>query len=57
MTIVPALMFLSGKSNWWFPRSLDRILPHIGLEETDTDADVRADGDGGHPGPRELVEV
>ena len=29
MTIVPALMFLFGKSNWWFPDWLDRHLPHL----------------------------
>jgi RND superfamily putative drug exporter len=29
MTIVPALMFLFGKSNWWFPDWLDKHLPHL----------------------------
>jgi RND superfamily putative drug exporter len=29
MTIVPALMFLFGKANWFFPDWLDRILPHL----------------------------
>ena len=28
-------MLLIGKANWWFPKSLDRILPHIGLEHAD----------------------
>jgi RND superfamily putative drug exporter len=32
MAIVPSLMFFLGRSNWWFPRSLDRMLPHIGVE-------------------------
>ena len=32
MAIVPAIMFLLGKSNWWFPKSLDRILPRIGID-------------------------
>jgi RND superfamily putative drug exporter len=31
--IVPALMLLLGRSNWWFPRWLDRILPHVSVEE------------------------
>jgi RND superfamily putative drug exporter len=31
--IVPALMLLLGRSNWWFPRRLDRILPHVSVEE------------------------
>ena len=33
MAIVPAVMILVGKGNWWFPRWLDRILPTIGLEQ------------------------
>ena len=32
MAIVPALMLLTGPSNWWFPRWLDRRLPRIGFE-------------------------
>ena len=32
MAIVPALMFLFGKSNWWFPGWLDRILPHLSVD-------------------------
>ena len=35
MAIVPSVMLLIGKANWWFPKSLDRILPHIGFEQTD----------------------
>jgi RND superfamily putative drug exporter len=31
--IVPALMLLLGRSNWWFPRRLDQILPHVSVEE------------------------
>jgi len=33
MAIVPAVMFMFGKSNWWFPKSLDRFMPRIGLED------------------------
>ena len=29
LMIVPALMFLFDKANWWTPRWLDRILPSI----------------------------
>jgi putative drug exporter of the RND superfamily len=36
MALVPALLFLVGRANWWFPKWLDRILPHIGLEEAET---------------------
>jgi RND superfamily putative drug exporter len=31
--IVPALMLLLGRSNRWFPRQLDQILPHVPVEE------------------------
>jgi RND superfamily putative drug exporter len=33
MVLVPATMALLGKANWWLPSWLDRILPHIGVEE------------------------
>ena len=29
MALVPSLMLMLGKSNWWFPKWLDRILPHV----------------------------
>jgi putative drug exporter of the RND superfamily len=32
MAIVPALMFLFGRANWWFPRWLDRILPRLSVD-------------------------
>ena len=32
MAIVPAAMFLFGRSNWWFPRALDRSLPRLGID-------------------------
>jgi RND superfamily putative drug exporter len=32
MTIVPAVMTLLGKSAWWLPRWLDRILPNVDVE-------------------------
>jgi uncharacterized membrane protein YdfJ with MMPL/SSD domain len=30
--LVPAVMTLLGESNWWFPRSLDRIVPNFSIE-------------------------
>jgi RND superfamily putative drug exporter len=30
--LVPAVMHLSGKSNWWIPRWLDKVLPRISVE-------------------------
>jgi RND superfamily putative drug exporter len=32
MLLVPALMHLFGKSVWWLPRWLDRILPNVDIE-------------------------
>jgi RND superfamily putative drug exporter len=32
MVLVPATMSLLGNANWWLPRWLDRILPHVDLE-------------------------
>ena len=29
MVLVPATMTLMGRANWWLPRWLDRILPHV----------------------------
>jgi RND superfamily putative drug exporter len=30
--IVPGVMLILGKANWWLPRSLDRLLPHLNVE-------------------------
>ena len=30
--LVPALMLMMGKINWYMPRWLDRIVPHISIE-------------------------
>jgi RND superfamily putative drug exporter len=30
--LVPSLMVLMGKVNWWMPRWLDRVLPHVSIE-------------------------
>ncbi len=32
MLIVPAIMHRIGPANWWLPRWLDRILPHLTIE-------------------------
>jgi RND superfamily putative drug exporter len=32
MVLVPAVMQLLGRANWWVPRWLDRTLPHLGNE-------------------------
>ncbi|HEY1488047.1 MAG TPA: MMPL family transporter [Micromonosporaceae bacterium] len=33
--LVPALMHLFGNANWWLPKWLDRILPHLSVEPAD----------------------
>jgi RND superfamily putative drug exporter len=30
--VVPALMHMFGRANWWLPGWLDRILPHLNVE-------------------------
>jgi RND superfamily putative drug exporter len=30
--LVPALMLLMGKVNWWLPKWLDRAVPHVSIE-------------------------
>jgi RND superfamily putative drug exporter len=30
--LVPAVMMLLGRSNWWFPRWLDRLVPNFSIE-------------------------
>jgi RND superfamily putative drug exporter len=32
MTIVPAVISLLGRSAWWLPRWLDRVLPNVDIE-------------------------
>ncbi|GAB2686748.1 MMPL family transporter [Thalassiella azotivora] len=34
MTIVPAVVSLLGRSAWWLPRWLDRVLPNVDIEGT-----------------------
>jgi RND superfamily putative drug exporter len=43
--LVPALMLLMGKVNWWMPKWLQRIVPHVSIEGAEffaaRDAEVR----------------
>jgi putative drug exporter of the RND superfamily len=52
MAIVPSLMTLFGKANWWFPRWLD-WLPNIGLEQSSDGSEPsrQIDGEGSLPVP------
>ena len=51
MVLVPSTMSLLGGANWWLPRWLDRILPHLDLEAAPDVAVVAADE------PEELQEA
>jgi RND superfamily putative drug exporter len=33
--LVPSLMHLFGKANWWLPKWLDRVIPHLNVEAGD----------------------
>jgi RND superfamily putative drug exporter len=46
MVLVPATMALLGDANWWLPRWLDRLLPHVDVEGGLTDAPVPAPATG-----------
>jgi RND superfamily putative drug exporter len=35
MVLVPATMALLGRRNWWLPRRLDALLPHLDAEVHD----------------------
>jgi len=34
-------MHLFGKANWWLPKWLDKILPHLSVEPADDDIEYR----------------
>jgi RND superfamily putative drug exporter len=38
MVLVPAVMQLLGKRNWWIPSWLDRTLPRLDVERVRTAA-------------------
>ncbi|WP_435220773.1 MMPL family transporter [Streptomyces sp. Tue6028] len=51
MVLVPATMTLLGRTNWWLPKWLDRMLPRgpVGTDDTD---DTDAESSGEAPRPR-----
>jgi RND superfamily putative drug exporter len=49
MVLVPATMALLGNANWWLPKWLDRILPHLDLEGGPPPAVVAATADTSAP--------
>ena len=52
LVLVPSIMSMLGKANWWLPAWLDRILPRVHIEPGE---DEVADDESGTP--REPVSV
>ena len=52
MAVVPSVMMMFGKANWYLPRWLDRILPHVSV-----DADDLQSNDVSGPGPEPEPEL
>jgi RND superfamily putative drug exporter len=42
--LVPAVMYLCGRANWWLPGWLDRALPHLAIEPAVEEEPVHAPG-------------
>ena len=57
MAIVPALMFLFDKANWWFPRSLDRALPRLGIDPDSITVGVVPPASGGEAHEKSVAPV
>ena len=38
--LVPALMHLFGKTNWWIPNWLDKSLPHLSVDPADVEVEA-----------------
>ena len=47
--LVPSLMHLFGKANWWLPRPVDRRLPHLSVEPAEDSVEA-LDPSGAHSG-------
>jgi len=54
MAVVPSVMMMLGKANWWFPKRLDRMLPQVSFEKADG-ADASRPPTTAGPVPDELV--
>ncbi|BBA99663.1 putative integral membrane export protein [Actinacidiphila reveromycinica] len=50
--LVPSLMHLFGRANWWLPRWLDRRLPHLAVEPAEESAAPEAVAVAAVPGAR-----
>jgi uncharacterized membrane protein YdfJ with MMPL/SSD domain len=49
--LVPSIMLLMGKANWWFPCRLDRWLPRIHVEPEDLSELDELGSEAGELGP------
>ena len=47
--LVPSLMHLFGKSNWFFPKALEKVTPHVSIDAEDA-AEARGAHAAGRPG-------
>ncbi|MFJ2904293.1 MMPL family transporter [Streptomyces sp. NPDC087212] len=56
MTIVPAVLALLGKSAWWLPTWLDRVLPNVDVEGEGL-KNLDANGDGERGAEKELARA
>jgi RND superfamily putative drug exporter len=52
MAIVPSIMMMFGKANWWLPKWLDRILPKLSVDADDLATQLPED-----PGPEPQPEL
>ncbi|MGN7191170.1 MMPL family transporter [Curtobacterium sp. MCBA15_004] len=50
MLLIPAVMHLLGKSAWWIPKWLDRILPDVDVEGAKLERSHPGDGSGAQHG-------
>ena len=56
--LVPSLMHVIGKANWYFPSWLERFTPQVSIEAKDGDRDAAAQAGGEGPdGHKELAGV
>jgi putative drug exporter of the RND superfamily len=53
--LVPAIMELLGARAWWLPRSLDRVLPRLGVEPSPQPSAAPAEPSADRPRERELA--
>jgi RND superfamily putative drug exporter len=55
--LVPSLMLLAGKANWWLPAWLDGLIPHLNVEgSTDSDGGGSSEGPELHPRDTPVTE-